>query len=219
MRSTASSAGRLAGARARAAPGRARARPPSAARLSVLARARDRVRALGERPRRAHDRDERRGRGLSVRKRRASVSHAWGRETIDDVLLRCPPERRFARTTAAFRSAPSPVDGTELDFRSARPIGGTKLDHGFTDLERDDDGPRPRHADEPATTRIRVTLWVDESYPYLMVFTGDHPDVNRRGLAVEPMTCPPNALPQRRGSRDARAGRRRTRRRGDCLRR
>jgi aldose 1-epimerase len=40
-----------------------------------------------------------------------------------------------------------------------------------------------------------VTLWVDESYRYLMLFTGDtRPDVNRRSLAVEPMTRPPNAF-------------------------
>ncbi len=40
-----------------------------------------------------------------------------------------------------------------------------------------------------------LSLWVDESYPYLQLFTGDPlPDVARRSLAVEPMTCPPNAL-------------------------
>jgi len=40
-----------------------------------------------------------------------------------------------------------------------------------------------------------VSLWVDESYPYLMLFSGDPlPDVRRRSLAVEPMTCPPNAF-------------------------
>ena len=39
-----------------------------------------------------------------------------------------------------------------------------------------------------------ATLWVDERYPYVMVFTGDIPDVERQGLAVEPMTCPPNAF-------------------------
>ena len=27
-----------------------------------------------------------------------------------------------------------------------------------------------------------------------MLFTGDRPDVERRALAVEPMTCPPNAF-------------------------
>jgi aldose 1-epimerase len=40
-----------------------------------------------------------------------------------------------------------------------------------------------------------TTLWADESYPYLMIFTGDGlPDVERRSIAVEPMTCAPNAF-------------------------
>ena len=40
-----------------------------------------------------------------------------------------------------------------------------------------------------------LTLWADESYGYLQLFTGDPlPDVSRRSLAVEPMTCPPNAF-------------------------
>ena len=38
-------------------------------------------------------------------------------------------------------------------------------------------------------------MWVDRSYSHLMLFTGDPlPDVDRRALAVEPMTCPPNAF-------------------------
>jgi aldose 1-epimerase len=38
-----------------------------------------------------------------------------------------------------------------------------------------------------------VTLWVDDGYRYLMIFTGDAPPVvNLRNVAVEPMTCPPN---------------------------
>ena len=40
-----------------------------------------------------------------------------------------------------------------------------------------------------------LDVWMDESYGYVMVFTGDPlPDVNRRSIAVEPMTCPPNAF-------------------------
>ena len=41
-----------------------------------------------------------------------------------------------------------------------------------------------------------ATLWVDAAYEYLMVFTGDtlSPGARRRGLALEPMTCAPNAL-------------------------
>ncbi len=40
-------------------------------------------------------------------------------------------------------------------------------------------------------------MWVDESYPYLEVFTGDalpDPARRRQGLGVEPMSVPPNAM-------------------------
>ena len=41
-----------------------------------------------------------------------------------------------------------------------------------------------------------VTLWADERFAYLRVFTGDTlaPRARRTGLAVEPMTCPPDAF-------------------------
>ena len=40
-----------------------------------------------------------------------------------------------------------------------------------------------------------VTVWANEAYSHLQLFTGDPlPDVSRRSLAVEPMTCPPNAF-------------------------
>jgi len=44
-------------------------------------------------------------------------------------------------------------------------------------------------------SRAGLTLWVDESYRFLQLFTGDPlRDVSRRSLAVEPMTCPANAF-------------------------
>jgi aldose 1-epimerase len=50
--------------------------------------------------------------------------------------------------------------------------------------------------DAPWRLRIDdVTLWADERWKHVQLFTGDPlPDVNRRALAVEPMTCPPNAF-------------------------
>jgi aldose 1-epimerase len=86
------------------------------------------------------------------------------------------------------------VEGTQFDFRRGRAVGGTRLDHCFTDLERDDDGlVRVTLASPERNTH--VSLWADEGYPYLMLYTGDdRPDVNRRSLAVEPMTCPPQAF-------------------------
>ena len=86
------------------------------------------------------------------------------------------------------------VVGTEYDFRAGRTIGGTVLDNAYTGLERDSDGRARVLLDDPGSDS-GLTLWVDETYPYLMVFTGDPlPDVDRHGIAVEPMTCPPAAL-------------------------
>jgi aldose 1-epimerase len=84
------------------------------------------------------------------------------------------------------------VEGTELDYRSARWIGDMKLDNGYTDLERDDAGLARVVAEGPDGSAR--TLWLDGGYPYVMVFIGDIPSVQRRALAVEPMTCPPNAF-------------------------
>jgi len=59
-----------------------------------------------------------------------------------------------------------------------------------------------RRLDDPerleAPWRIQVsdvTVWADEAWKHVQLFTGDPlPDVARRALAVEPMTCPPNAF-------------------------
>lgn len=38
-------------------------------------------------------------------------------------------------------------------------------------------------------------VWLDRSRPYVMPSTGDVlPNVDRRSIAIEPMTCPPNAF-------------------------
>ncbi len=117
-----------------------------------------------------------------------------GTPTVDTIELQAPGRRVLISDERDLPTGSEPVDATEYDFSAARTIGTTKLDNAFTDLARDDDGRarvRLRDPDGDAA----VTLWVDESYGYLMLFTGDtRPDVNRRSLAVEPMTCPPNAF-------------------------
>ena len=89
---------------------------------------------------------------------------------------------------------PRPVAGTPFDLRHGQPVGPTRLDHCFTDLERDRDGLAWVTLRSPDAA-TGVALWADEAYPYLMLYTGDdRPDVARRSLAVEPMTCPPQAF-------------------------
>jgi aldose 1-epimerase len=117
-----------------------------------------------------------------------------GTGRVDPLILRIPARSVLRSNERALPVGKDPVDGTPFDFRQPRQIGGTKLDHAFTDLDRDPDGlVRVELRDPDHGTRL--TLWVDRSYSCLMVFTGDPlPNVNRRSLAVEPMTCPPNAF-------------------------
>jgi aldose 1-epimerase len=127
----------------------------------------------------------------------ASGAHPYltvGTETVDPVILRAPG-RTVLRTDARGIPIDSiPVDDTEYDFRQPKPIGSTKLDNAYTDLQRDADGRARVELQHPERS-TRLTLWVDESYPYIELFTGDPlPSVHRRSLAVEPMTCPPNAF-------------------------
>jgi aldose 1-epimerase len=115
-----------------------------------------------------------------------------GTDTVDDVLLQVPARTALRSDDRGIPVGTVAVADTELDFGSPRRIGETKLDHGYTDLHRDGAGIARVTAE--AVDGSGRTMWVDESYPYVMVFTGDIPAVQRRALAVEPMTCPPNAF-------------------------
>ena len=117
-----------------------------------------------------------------------------GTPSVDSLILRSPGRTVLRSDERGIPVGAGSVEGTDYDFRRPREIGATRLDNAFTDLERDDDGLARVELRNPGEDR-GLTLWVDESYPYLMLFTGDPlPDVDRRSLAVEPMTCPPDAF-------------------------
>jgi aldose 1-epimerase len=117
-----------------------------------------------------------------------------GTPTVDSLELQVPGRTLVEPDERGLPIGTTEVEGTEYDFRSPRPIRQTKLDHCFTDLERDEGGAARVRLFDPDGSRA-LELWVDGAYRYLMLFTGDtRPDVNRRSIAVEPMTCPPNAF-------------------------
>ncbi len=115
---------------------------------------------------------------------------------LDDALLTIPADTRLITDQDQIPTGRQAVAATPYDFRAPRAIGSRLIDDTFTDLRR---GPQGRAALVlTAVDQSRcVELWVEEGYPYLQVFTGDtvpEPHRRRRGLAVEPMTAPPNAL-------------------------
>ena len=117
-----------------------------------------------------------------------------GTERIDTLVLRAPGGTVLSSDERGLPTGRASVEGTEFDFRQPRKIDSTLLDSCFTDLERGADGRAHVELEDPGSGNA-LALWADNRYGYLMLFTGDPlPDVSRRSLAVEPMTCPPNAF-------------------------
>jgi len=118
-----------------------------------------------------------------------------GGGVLDDCTLQFAAATRV--TTDVERQLPTgtaPVAGTDFDFSAPRVIGDFVMDFAFTDVARDVDGRAWVSLARPDDTLAE--LWVDDSYPYVELFTGDTlaPARRRRGLGTEPMTGPPNAF-------------------------
>ncbi|TMD24211.1 MAG: aldose epimerase [Chloroflexi bacterium] len=120
-----------------------------------------------------------------------------GTELIDDARLRIPAlmylevDERQLPTGRAI-----PVQGSPVDFLELRRIGSVKLDTAFASLVCDADGLTRVELQAPGG-QPRLTLWMDKTYRFLMAFTGDaipQVDRRRRSVALEPMTCAPNAF-------------------------
>lgn len=85
------------------------------------------------------------------------------------------------------------VEQHEFDFRTLRRVGPLKIDHAFTGIARDNDGLARARVTDPAGTGVELA-WGPE-WPWVQVHTADKPTgPDRLGLAVEPMTCPPDAF-------------------------
>jgi aldose 1-epimerase len=84
--------------------------------------------------------------------------------------------------------------GGVFDFRTPRVIGDTFIDHAFTGLTRDASGVASVTVRSQDGTGTEMS-W-DAACPWVQVHTADNPgsDAHRAGLAVEPMTCPPDAF-------------------------
>jgi aldose 1-epimerase len=116
---------------------------------------------------------------------------------IDEAHLKLPA---LMRLEANDRLLPTgrvlPNRGTEYDFLELRAVGSTRMDTAFANLIPDSDALLRVHL-QAAGGEPRVTLWMEPAYRFLMVYTPD--DIRdrarrRRSIAIEPMTCAPNAF-------------------------
>jgi aldose 1-epimerase len=111
--------------------------------------------------------------------------HPYVAVPVDTTSLRLPVATRLELAGGI------PTGRTEPAERELSPIGDRRLDDCYTDLD-----PDWRVEVIPAAGP-RLELSGDPVWRYLQVFSGDtvpQPERRRQGLAIEPMTCPPNSF-------------------------
>lgn len=86
-------------------------------------------------------------------------------------------------------------DAARFDFRDARVLGAVEIDHAYTGLARDEAGFTAVRLTDPEGTGVEM-VW-DAACPWVQIHTADKgigKPGHRAGLAVEPMTCAPDAF-------------------------
>ena len=119
-----------------------------------------------------------------------------GGAALDTCVLTLPADRYVE--TEGERLLPvgerDVADAPWPDFRGPTVIGSAQVDHAFTGLRREADGRARVRLEAPDGVAVEMT-WGPE-LAWVQVHTADRPEpeLNRAGLAVEPMTCPPDAF-------------------------
>ncbi len=120
-----------------------------------------------------------------------------GDSPLDEWVLELPAATVLTVTPDRLLPvAKEPVAGTPFDFRAAHALADVQIDHAFTDIERDSSGRATVRVTDPAGGTGTALMW-DETCPWVQIHTADlpkKPESTRLGLAVEPMTCPPDAF-------------------------
>jgi aldose 1-epimerase len=112
-----------------------------------------------------------------------------GESTVDDVAITVPAESYLEVDDRLLPIKISPVKGTAYDLRSGPVLGSVNLDTALTDLARDADG---RWRVKLVLGDRHAEVWGDETMHWIQVFSGG-PSRNS-SIAVEPMTCGPDAF-------------------------
>ncbi|MFX4270944.1 aldose 1-epimerase family protein [Propionibacteriaceae bacterium Y1685] len=110
-----------------------------------------------------------------------------GEDRIDEVELQLPAGAYLTVDDRLLPISVEPVDA-DHDLRTPRLVDDLSLDTAFTQLESE----AGRWEVRLRKGERHTTLWADDVFGWLQVFTGE--PTRQWGLAVEPMTCGPDAF-------------------------
>ncbi len=113
---------------------------------------------------------------------------------VDGLTLRLPAATWQATDDRQQPTGLRPTAGSPLDFSDRTSLRDLAIDTAFTDLPVSAAGSTV----ELAGAAGRLEIWADAQFPWWQVYTSDHfprgSRHHRRAVAVEPMTCGPDAL-------------------------
>jgi aldose 1-epimerase len=115
------------------------------------------------------------------------ATHGHG---LGDVTVQVPARELLVVDDKSVPVGARSVARTEFDLRRGKRLRTLRLDHGFTELTT----AEGRGVAEVRTRSGGARLWFDETYRFLQVFTLDALTAKQPGVAIEPMTCAPNAF-------------------------
>lgn len=133
----------------------------------------------------------------------AGTVDAWTMELPAAQVLQVTPDRLLPTTLAGVDM----YDGGAFDFQRPRTVGATSIDHAFTSIAaRGQDGVSSDGTSPVKMAEVRLLApegtgvlmrWDPLTLPWVQIHTADRPDapeLSRIGMAVEPMSCPPDAF-------------------------
>ncbi len=114
-----------------------------------------------------------------------------GNAATDDCALRLGSSTALP-LDGGLPTGPARPAADDDDFSAGHPLAGRELDHAYG-------GCAPVAGDTLVRHRLvgpdgGVELWADPDFRWVQVFTPDDHPGRGRAVAVEPMTCPPDAL-------------------------
>lgn len=112
---------------------------------------------------------------------------------VDDLELGFQARTRLLLDGRNLPIGAAKVNGDEFDYSTPRRIGSAFLNAAYGGLVRDPQGNTEVTLRGPDGRVVQV--WADQAFKWWQFYTGDAlpGERRRRALAIEPMTCPPDA--------------------------
>lgn len=105
---------------------------------------------------------------------------------VDECTLVVPASHVLKTDASLIPTGVREVEGSDFDLRRPEPLGARVIDHAYQGL--------PEGAWTVTLTRDGHGVALESDARWVQVYTGEL--VDRVGVAVEPMTCPPDAFNQ-----------------------